>query len=175
MGMGMYFNIASLEGQPSASQDFRVLTTQRSQWRAGGFLEDSGRVPGTKILQNTRRQQKNNRKDFLRENILTHARNQKISANIGVRGSANLASKGTSLVRHYPNSKRRQGNYQKQSENIRSHLSEDDELIMQNELELKIQEDQDKQKNFRWIQQRLENNRYKELQKLREKQQKEIA
>ena len=45
----------------------------------------------------------------------------------------------------------------------------DVELLLQNELEMKIQEERDKQNMFPTIEQTLENSRYKELQKIRDK------
>ena len=45
----------------------------------------------------------------------------------------------------------------------------DVELLLQNELEMKIQEERDKQNLFPKIQQTIENSRYKELQKIRDK------
>ena len=45
----------------------------------------------------------------------------------------------------------------------------DVELLLQNELEMKIQEERDKQNMFPMIEQTLENGRYKELQKIRDK------
>ena len=45
----------------------------------------------------------------------------------------------------------------------------DVELLLQNELEMKIQEERDKQNMFPKIQQTIENSRYKELQKIRDK------
>ena len=123
----------------------------------------------SKSTQNHQQQNSYNKNTFLRPNIRRRQQRHRKSVNYDPVGAANVVSKTTAIAKYFPNSNSK--NTSKQPtipEKWKSHFNDDEEIILQNELEMKIQEVNDDQKRFQYIQQSLENNGYKELQKLRQ-------
>ena len=84
--------------------------------------------------------------------------------------SANVVTKRHPREKHSLSTSKdkRKGKKQSQSQTHLSRITLDEDLILQNELELKIQQQREKNERFQRLLQQLENNGYKELQKVRQ-------
>ena len=121
--------------------------------------------PGLKVFQRRKQNPMYEKDYFLRKsNFRKHRLNNKaFSKPDSVSSSANIVTKTNSFAQHEPNSN---DNKEKDKNESKFHLSRtnfDEDLILQHELEMKIQQERDENEHLQRLLLQLENNRFKEL------------
>ena len=111
------------------------------------------------------------KRGYVPTNSRSDNHNYQIFSSTNTVEDTNFETKGNLLRQINPTFKKlkKTQNTKLSSEKIRSRFNEEDDLLLNQELELKIQEDRDRQTQFNRIQQILKNKKFKELQVIREK------
>ena len=112
------------------------------------------------------------KRNFLwNSNVRKHSTNNKdVSKSDPVIAPENFVTQSHRHAKHHLNSKKDKETHKTPSQSLKhlSRITLDEDLILQNELELKIQQQREKNEGFQKLLQQLENNGYKELQKVRQ-------
>ena len=121
--------------------------------------------PGLKVSKRRKQNPIYERDYFLRKsNFRKHRINNKaFSKPDSVSASTNIVTKSSSFAKHETNSNNDKEKDERESKFHPSRTNFDEDLILQHELEMKIQQERDKKEQFQRLLLQLENNRFKEL------------
>ena len=121
--------------------------------------------PGLKVSQRRKQNPIYEKDYFLRKsNFRKHRLNNKaFSKPDSVSASTNIVTKSSSVSKQQPNSNNNKEKDEKESKFHLSRTSFDEDLILQHELEMKIQQERDENEHLQRLLLQLENNGFKEL------------
>ena len=152
-------------------KDFRSKQLRQASFLRSKQYQKNSKSQGLKVAQRRKQTTIYGKSNFLRSpNFRKHHINNKAhSKSEPVVASANIVTKSHSYEKPYQNFDKNKEKGKKESGKHFSRITIDDEdLILQHELEIKIQQEREKNERFQRLLRQLENNGYKELQKERQ-------